>query len=369
MTGTDNQNGACRHIILIPTLQPQSGLLDYVAQLREDDAIAQVVIVDDGSGLRYRHIFNELERAGNPVLTHEHNQGKGAALKTGMAWIKEHYPQPFTVITVDSDGQHRIEDVIAMVRESAGSLNSLILGCRDFSTPGTPWKSVLGNKFSTLLFTCLYQVKLADTQTGMRSFGSDLVPTFLSLPGNGFEYETQMLVIAAQRHVPIVSMPIATIYNDGNQGTHFHAIRDSFIIMKALMGAFVSFSLSSLLCAIVDIALAGLFFSIPLGGLGVTTYMHTFVATCLARVMSIALNFAINRTLIFKDLSSLPSSLLRYVSLSLMLIVLSASGVYALHQLFNISQVTGKIICDCMLYFLSYYVQSRWVFNNDSRAQ
>lgn len=205
-------------IVLIPSLEPETALITYVERLRQQ-GFEHIIIIDDGSGDDYRHIFSALEQGGATLLVHEHNQGKGAAIKTGLRWIKEHAPQSFSIITVDSDGQHTVPDVVNMARAAAENPEALVLGQRDFSSTETPWKSSFGNKVATVAFAVLHHVHLADTQTGLRAFGQELLDDMLTLPGNGFEYETQMLVMAVKRQVPMVPVAISTVYENDN-GEH-----------------------------------------------------------------------------------------------------------------------------------------------------
>lgn len=99
-------------IILIPSLEPDDRLLSYVRQLR-DYGFMNLVIVDDGSGEKYQHIFEELEDNGCSLLRHAQNQGKGEALKTGFRYIAQHYGQAHYVVTADSDGLTRCRGCVS----------------------------------------------------------------------------------------------------------------------------------------------------------------------------------------------------------------------------------------------------------------
>ena len=115
-------------IALIPAFEPADNLLNLVILL--SDAHFQVVLVDDGSGENYRRIFSAAKRFAD-VLIHETNKGKGAALKTGLAFIKRHYPENSVVVTLDADGQHSVDDAVK-VAESVSDDRCLVLGCRCF---------------------------------------------------------------------------------------------------------------------------------------------------------------------------------------------------------------------------------------------
>lgn len=99
--------------ILIPSLSPDGKLTAYVRTLLDAD-FGGVVVVDDGSPADSQAVFDEVGRMdGCIVLRHPVNRGKGAALRTGTEYIRDH--TAFNgVITADSDGQHTAEDTLAL---------------------------------------------------------------------------------------------------------------------------------------------------------------------------------------------------------------------------------------------------------------
>ena len=76
--------------VLIPAYEPDEELIRLAKELNE--AGFAMVVVDDGSGPAYGKIFDEIKPYAH-ILTHEENRGKGAALKTGMVYIRDHMPQ------------------------------------------------------------------------------------------------------------------------------------------------------------------------------------------------------------------------------------------------------------------------------------
>ncbi|WFR63761.1 glycosyltransferase family 2 protein [Paenibacillus amylolyticus] len=227
MITTEQKDGP---IILIPSLEPDERLLFYVRQLR-DYGFIHIVIVDDGSGEAYQHIFEELGENGCALLRHADNQGKGAALKTGFRYIAQQYGAASFVVTADSDGQHAAEDVYRIAQEARLHPDSLVLGVRNFSEGDIPPKSLFGNRMTSFIFAMLYGRKLSDTQTGLRAFGPGLLAFMQDVRGIRFEYELQMLISCIQSGIPIHTMPIQVIYENGNAGTHFKAIQDSARVM------------------------------------------------------------------------------------------------------------------------------------------
>ena len=353
-------------VILIPSLEPDQQLPPYVRSLLEH-GFSRVIVVDDGSGEAYQPIFAELDAIdGCTVLHHEVNRGKGAALRTGCKYILENVPECESVLTADADGQHTLTDCKRVAEALAKDPTKLYLGSRDFTLPNIPPKSRFGNRCTSVVFKLTHGVWLPDTQTGLRAFSRDKLPFMLDVPGDRYEYEMNMLIACAHHHIPIVPITIETVYENNNEGTHFHPLRDSWRIYKVILGSFIRFAGSSLFCFVIGQLLAGLLRDNVLPGLGMAagSLLNVNISGYGARVVSSIINYLINRKLVFKDKGSAKRSALRYAVLSLGIITLSNLGVWLLMKL----GMTGwlgwlaKIICDLLLYFVSYRVQQQWVF-------
>ena len=97
-------------IILIPAYKPDQSLVRLARALRKQDPAAEILVIDDESGSAYAPIFTELRIDGVTVQTHPANRGKGAALRTGIAWAKANRPGD-VIVTADADGQHLPRDI------------------------------------------------------------------------------------------------------------------------------------------------------------------------------------------------------------------------------------------------------------------
>ena len=218
-------------VVLIPSFRPDSRLVELISELVRGDTT--VVVVNDGSGEDYNPIFDSLAGSAT-VLRHDHNKGKGAALKTGIAYIADNF-ENYIIATADGDGQHHVDDILRLVRTYPTLAGSLLLGVRDFSDASVPWRSRIGNTITRRLFRLITKLDIQDTQTGLRAFDSTLTELLLSVPGDGFEYETNVLLESATRNIPINELSIATIYSEHNSSSHFKPVRDSFRIYAQIM--------------------------------------------------------------------------------------------------------------------------------------
>lgn len=347
-------------IILIPSLQPDLKLLSYVDELKLF-GIKDVIIVNDGSGEEYKAIFEELAAKGCVVLHHLKNRGKGCALKTGFNYIKENRNQFACIVMVDSDGQHSIEDVVRISEFSKKNPELLTLGVRDFSTPGIPAKSLLGNRIASFVFAALYGKRISDTQTGLRAFGMPLLDFMSKVKGDRFEYEIKMLISCIQENIPIRMIPIKVIYENSNEGTHFRPVLDSVRVVLTLFSDFSRFLISSFASAIIDIGIAWFLLDFLLPFLQLD-YLRILIASVSARAVSTGINYAINKKFVFKEDKEHKKSIIKYLLLCTLIVILSATGVYLLHKGLGVNEKMGKIVCDALLFLLSYRIQQRWVF-------
>lgn len=354
--------------VLIPSLSPDDRLPAYVQELSAA-GFGLVLVVDDGSKEEYQPIFEQIAGwAGCQVLHHPVNRGKGAALRTGYAYLKAE-TNIQGVITADSDGQHTVPDTLNLAAQ-LGEEDALLLGSRDFSRKSTqvPPKSRAGNRITSCVFRLLYGHWLPDTQTGLRAFPRRLLDFMLSVKGDRFEYEMNVLIYCAGLHVPMRAIPIQTVYHDENKGSHFHPIRDSWRIYKLLLGNFFKFMSASCLATIVDLALFTALKSwllpwlMPTAGQLFGLDAGILLATAVARVCSATLNFKLNKSFVF-HLKKSSGAVWRYLVLCVAVMILSGVAVSGLSALLPwMSGTIIKMVVDTLLFLVNYRIQRAWVF-------
>ncbi|WP_207456526.1 glycosyltransferase [Herbiconiux sp. SYSU D00978] len=335
-------------IVLIPAYEPDERLLDLVDALHG----FRVVVVDDGSGSRYARLFADVEARGAEVVRHLRNAGKGRALKTGLAHIAARYPGT-SVVTADSDGQHRPDDIDRVARATKQG-DALVLGGRRF-TGRVPLRSRAGNAVSRRLFSSVSGVRVHDTQTGLRGIPAAMIPWLLTVPGERFEWELTVLLRAAAAGHGLREIEITTVYIDGNASSHFRPVHDSIAVMRPML-RYVVVSLGSF--ALDWVALTVLF----------SLSESLLLSVVLARVLSASANFALNRTIVFeaRRSGSLPAQLGKYVALAVALLALNYAGLAALTGL-GVALTVAKPLTDTVLYLGAFVAQRYLVFARDGR--
>lgn len=358
-------------MIVIPALNPGHNLIEYVDRLRSH-GYTNILVVDDGSRADCRYIFDEIEaKDGCEILRHDVNMGKGRALKDAMTWFLDRYGAgvdnhdtnaPVGIITVDSDGQHIVEDVDKVAAAMKSDPGSLILGARDFDTDNVPSKSKFGNKCTIVALKLFIGGNIHDTQTGLRGIPVSMIERFSKLSGERFEYETVMLIDAIHSGDKITEVPIETVYINANSETHFNPIKDSIKIYKVILGTFLKYMLSSLSSFVVDYGLfCGLFALLSRSSFEESRSI--WLATVIARICSSLFNYTLNKKVVFKSDRG-PVTLVMYYCLCVVQMIASAALVNLLNMAHFIPVQISKIIVDTLLFLISFRIQKSIIFKH-----
>lgn len=340
-------------IALIPAYEPTELLLS-VMEIAADEGFI-VITVDDGSGIGYADIFEAAEKFGT-VLFNSENRGKGAALKMGFKYIAERFEEPYTVVTMDADGQHAVTDAMNVCCAAETYENTLILGSRSLEQ-NVPLRSRLGNSITRLVFKASTGVKIYDTQTGLRAFSSRLMPIMVNIPGERYEYEMNVLLYFADSGLPVKEVPILTIYFENNAGSHFNTIKDSYKIYREI----IKFPLSSLSCFVIDYLLFGLF-SVLLSGLS-TGLTASNIA---ARIISGTVNFSMNRELVFKSSENIYRAGAKYILLAVVILIGNTLVLNALVYGLGLNRFIAKPLTEIIFFGLSFLVQRLFIFRRQT---
>lgn len=347
--------------IIIPTLNPNETFLHYVRELIQI-GFRYILIVDDGSDEKFEKVFEEVAKLREvKVFSHYINLGKGRALKDAFNYFLTHSTKSCAgVITVDSDGQHAVEDVKKIGEELCQKRDGLLLGTRDFDEEDVPFKSRFGNKMTTKVMQLLLGKTLKDTQTGLRGIPREICVEYLQLFGERFEYEINMLIKTIEKEIPIYEIPIKTIYIDGNSETHFRPLKDSVLIYKQIFRSFLGYSIVSAISFFIDIVMFQVMLWITAAHMGTITGIWT--ATVGARIVSSLFNFFMNRNIVFGSKDEIKKSIIQYYMLCGGILVLSGSLVSIVVAIFRCNKVITKIVVDSILFLLSFQIQKRYIF-------
>ncbi|ORI95652.1 glycosyl transferase [Leuconostoc mesenteroides subsp. mesenteroides] len=338
--------------IVIPSLEPDIRLINLLCQLRKHTN-EKIIVVNDGSGEKYNSIFKQTKENFNcVVLQHQHNFGKGRAIKTALEYVIHKVPNAIGIITIDSDGQHTVNDVNKCIEAFQKAPDKLVLGTRSFNTK-VPLRSKLGNVLTSKITSTVSGIRVNDTQTGLRVIPKKYFTPLLSIEGDRFEFEMSMILDTQKYGIDIVQVSIETVYLDNNKSSHFRVLQDSM----SIYAVFIKYCIVSLLSFLFDIAT----FALVIYILNSFTTISVLMATLLSRGCSSIFNYYMNKKVTFKKQNRY--SMFLYYLLVVVQLLVSSNLVYFSDKILSSwNLIYIKIIVDFILFIASYFIQKLLIF-------
>ena len=220
---------------VIPAYQDEKHIGDVARRTRA--RLNHVLVVDDGSTDQTEQRARE---AGAEVIVHPQNQGKGEAIKTGLAhWLgntnsssTREDRQITWVVLLDSDGQHLPEEIDRFLAAAASVTQpTFFIGNRMNDVARMPFLRRLVNRYMSSQISRVCGQEIPDTQCGYRMLHRQIIPDMLG-GSHRFEYETEALIIASRKGYRVESVPISTVYTD--QVSKIHPVRDALRFFKLM---------------------------------------------------------------------------------------------------------------------------------------
>ncbi|MBM3204673.1 glycosyltransferase family 2 protein [Candidatus Uhrbacteria bacterium] len=178
----------------------ERAVVETARVLQETGSSFEIIVVDDGS-IQPMRIDNPLVQ----LIRHEQNQGKGAAVRTGVLAAKGE-----CICFLDCDlSTHpdEIKKVIPFLQT-----HDLIIGSRVMKesriTKPQPWSRVLAGKIFNFFVRSYLSLPFHDTQCGFKVFRSSLKPMFGQLQSRGWVFDVELIVCAQQKGFRIQEIPV-----------------------------------------------------------------------------------------------------------------------------------------------------------------
>ncbi|MBU4252429.1 MAG: glycosyltransferase family 2 protein [Candidatus Omnitrophica bacterium] len=202
-----------RTCVIIPTYNESRSIADLINQVTKLGL--EVIIIDDGST---DDTVKIVTACGVKVLVSLRNMGKGASLIKGYHFALQ---QGFDeVISMDGDGQHSPDDLLAFIQKARNSQSALIVGNRMGMTKGMPVLRVITNFLMSKFISLVVGQQIPDTQCGFRLIKKELLSK-IDLSTSRYETESEVLIKAAHLGFKIESIPVKTIYSGGKSQINF----------------------------------------------------------------------------------------------------------------------------------------------------
>ncbi len=211
---------------LIPCYFEEKHIRDVASRAMKQ--LDLVLAVDDGSTDR---TSEEARASGCEVLKQEQNVGKGAAIKAGLKTLLAMERVEFILI-LDGDGQHLPEEIPAFFAAANDTGAPMVVGNRMDDVRDMPFVRKCTNRYMSWTISRVIGQRVPDTQCGFRMFHRSLAAEFLTTESAGFDFETEMLSIAARTGCKIAAAKVSTVY--GDEVSKIHPVRDTLKFFKLL---------------------------------------------------------------------------------------------------------------------------------------
>lgn len=217
-------------VVIIPAYNEAQKIGGIVRAIRERGF--DVAVVDDGST---DTTSREAAAADATVLQHFVNRGYGAALTTGNAWaLANDYNY---VVHFDADGQHRAEEIEAMVAPIARGDADVVIGSRFIFGRGKqvpPLRRVLIKM--AIVFTWMVSgIKLTDAHNGFRAFARAALEK-MDCRQDGMSYSSEVVDQIAERGLHWAEVPVTIVYTDYSRAKGESNVKKILLGLKFLWG-------------------------------------------------------------------------------------------------------------------------------------
>jgi glycosyltransferase involved in cell wall biosynthesis len=170
------------------------------------------------------------EEAGARTIRHKQNKGYGAALKTGIRAAQTEF-----VLTMDSDGQHRAEDVLRLW-QLVGT-NDMVVGQRATLLHGPIWR-MPGKWFLGWMANYLTRYAIPDLNSGLRLIQRDVALRYLHLCPAGFSFSTTITMALLSRGYRVAYVPIQVMKRRGKSTVSLATGLDTIILILRIATLF-----------------------------------------------------------------------------------------------------------------------------------
>ena len=211
----------------IPAYNEEKNIAGIISKLKK--YTDSIIVCDDGSSDLTGDISEQL---GAIVIKHSKNRGYGAAINSLFLKAKELESDVF--LTLDADGQHRIEDIPIVTDPIIKNGVDLVIGSRflDTKSEEMPNYRKVGIKIITKITNLSIKEKLTDSQSGFRAYSrkalQEITPT-----DDGMGVSTEILIKASNLELKVAEVPIKVNYN-GDTSTHDPVSHGTSVILSTI---------------------------------------------------------------------------------------------------------------------------------------
>ncbi|MDO9391498.1 MAG: glycosyltransferase family 2 protein [bacterium] len=209
--------------IIIPAYNAASTLNLLLVRLMEFAPKHDIIVIDDGST---DNTAEAAKLSGVELIIHQHNRGKGAALRSGFELALNKGCD--AVITIDADGQHDPKYIQALADTMGTGPWDIVVGSRRNEFGRMSFARYLSNSITTTVVSILAGTRISDSQSGYRIIRTSVLKS-VKLKTSRYQMESELLIKAARQEFKIGSVDITNI---PGSTSHISHLKDTIRFLK-----------------------------------------------------------------------------------------------------------------------------------------
>jgi glycosyltransferase involved in cell wall biosynthesis len=228
--------------IIMPVYNEEKTVESVIKKVKSvnlENVKKEFIVVDDCSTDKTREILKKMK--GVRLFRHRKNQGKGAAIRTGLQ-----HASGDIIIIQDADLEYDPNDYSVIFEPILNKQSSVVFGSRFLSQTGVPSTQhinnhyrgnkfyLLGNKVLSFCITILYRVRITDMETCYKAFRSDVLKK-INLTANRFDFEPEITAKILRQGYSIVEVPVKYSprpFSEGKKITWKDGIKALYCLIK-----------------------------------------------------------------------------------------------------------------------------------------
>lgn len=217
--------------VVIPVYNEVQNIGEILKRVRATRLVNEIVVVDDCSQDGTRALLQALDgKGGVHLLLHETNQGKGAAVRTGLE-----YAHGDVILIQDADLEYSPHDYPVLLKPIHDGIADVVYGSRFLGGPrrAVMFWHMIANQILTFMTNILYDAILSDMETGYKVFRREVIEG-MKLRASRFDFEPEFTAKILKRHHRIYEVPISFNPRDYSEGKKIKLV-DAFEAVWTLL--------------------------------------------------------------------------------------------------------------------------------------